>query len=262
MLRFLILFLTGSFLSSGVLADVAYLPAKAAWASEIRSLRDAPHLLIYGEISAADADAMRSLIAQLQKAKPAQATPIVFLNSPGGDVLAAMRMGAMLREARAMVTVDNQDSCSSACIFVFAGGVERNAFPGSRLGLHRPAFDPALFANLSALEAEKRYNELIARSRDYFRSFGVDEKLFSDMLRVPSQKVGWVDTDYARVVNLHGTDPAHEEWTRARMLQRHGPEYVRQSDLRLNCPNSGTNPRTCAERFPVPGVIGDGIIGR
>jgi len=214
-------------------------------------IREFPHILISGQISAADLKNVQALMPQLQAAEPSIGN-LVFLNSPGGNVIAAMKIGSFLRAMKAHTAVDSGDGCSSACIFVLAGGVERSAFTGSRLGLHRPSFDSALFAKLTSQDADMLYTDLTIRCREYFRDMGIDDKLFSDMLRVPSQKILVVDTDYAENVRLHGTDPAYEEWTRARDIQKHGPAYVKQWDLRLECLNSGNNYQLCNERFPFP----------
>ena len=59
---------------------------------------------------------------------------IVLLDSPGGDGVAAMQIGRLLRKANAHVFVTGQ--CASACIFVLASGVVRVA-PSYSVGIHR-----------------------------------------------------------------------------------------------------------------------------
>ena len=73
---------------------------------------------------------------------------VVVLNSPGGRVVASMRLGAALRKLRAAVIVarfgkdDDLDSpsagqCMSACVYALMGGARRVVPPESRLGIHR-----------------------------------------------------------------------------------------------------------------------------
>ena len=79
--------------------------------------------------------------------------PIV-INSPGGDVDAAMQIGKAIREAGLSVAVGRtvavegkpgrtvvQDGtiCSSACTLILAGGVRRYAPQQARLGVHQMA---------------------------------------------------------------------------------------------------------------------------
>lgn len=59
---------------------------------------------------------------------------IVLLDSAGGDGVAAMEMGRLLRKANAHTFVTGQ--CASACILVLASGVVRAA-PAYSIGIHR-----------------------------------------------------------------------------------------------------------------------------
>jgi hypothetical protein len=73
---------------------------------------------------------------------------VVVLNSPGGRVVASMRLGAALRKLRAAVIVarfgkeGDRDfaiagQCMSACVYAMMGGVKRVVPPESRIGIHR-----------------------------------------------------------------------------------------------------------------------------
>ena len=73
---------------------------------------------------------------------------VVVLNSPGGRVLASMRLGAALRKLKAAVIVarfgkeGNLDfpiagQCMSACVYAMMGGARRVVPPESRVGIHR-----------------------------------------------------------------------------------------------------------------------------
>jgi hypothetical protein len=74
---------------------------------------------------------------------------VVVLNSPGGRVVASMRLGSALRKLRAAVIVarfggDNDEvdaptagQCMSACVYALMGGARRVVPPASRLGIHR-----------------------------------------------------------------------------------------------------------------------------
>jgi hypothetical protein len=73
---------------------------------------------------------------------------VVLLNSPGGRVVASMRLGAALRKLQAAVIVarlgptddlsaTTAGQCMSACVYAMMGGVRRIVPPASRLGIHR-----------------------------------------------------------------------------------------------------------------------------
>ncbi len=73
---------------------------------------------------------------------------VVFLNSPGGRVVASMRLGSALRKLGAAVIVARfanggdpksplAGQCMSACVYALMGGVKRVVPPQSRIGIHR-----------------------------------------------------------------------------------------------------------------------------
>ncbi|MDP3620610.1 MAG: hypothetical protein Q8R65_01655 [Polynucleobacter sp.] len=97
---------------------------------------DAPHSLVIGikgQISKNTVKKLSQSILQ-EREDPIPAGLIVLLDSPGGDGMAAMQLGQLLRQANAHVVVTGE--CSSACIFVLAGGVVRVA-PSYSVGIHR-----------------------------------------------------------------------------------------------------------------------------
>jgi hypothetical protein len=98
-------------------------------------------LAIKGEIGAAAASWFRD---RLDEAKLV-AGDIVLLSSPGGRLDQSLIMGDVIR-SRGLTTmvgaVDGEGRvrssyCASACVFVYAGGKMREAFPGSALGVHQ-----------------------------------------------------------------------------------------------------------------------------
>ncbi len=88
---------------------------------------------INGQISKNALEKLKQSIGQAS-GDPIPAGVIVLLDSPGGDGVAAMQMGRLLRKANAHVFVTGQ--CASACIFVLASGVVRVA-PSYSVGIHR-----------------------------------------------------------------------------------------------------------------------------
>ena len=110
--------------------------------SELRSVQDRAHLHIAGQITDLDAKAVEQLITVATKASgfvthAGAKRPVVFLDSAGGEVLAAIRIGRILRQHAAWVWVDKGAECSSACAFILAGGVERNIATGARVRLKK-----------------------------------------------------------------------------------------------------------------------------
>ena len=88
---------------------------------------------INGLISKNALEKVRQSIGQVS-GDPIPAGLIVLLDSAGGDGVAAMQIGRLLRKANAHVFVTGE--CASACIFVLASGVVRVA-PSYSVGIHR-----------------------------------------------------------------------------------------------------------------------------
>lgn len=68
---------------------------------------------------------------------------IIGFDSPGGDLSEAMAMGRWIRQTKAKTGVAPHSSCASACVYAFAGGVDK--YLAGELLIHRPflATNPA-----------------------------------------------------------------------------------------------------------------------
>jgi hypothetical protein len=73
---------------------------------------------------------------------------IILLNSPGGRVVASMRLGAVFRKLHVAVAVARYETlgarsgptagrCMSACVYALMGGAKRIVPPESQVGIHR-----------------------------------------------------------------------------------------------------------------------------
>lgn len=217
-------------------------------------LRDHVRLRIFGQIRPEDAKQALTLIRKAQEQSDkglASGQPMLWvsLDSRGGNILAAMEIGRLLRTASAHVIVDQDAECTSACIFLLASGVDRWVLDGARLGLHRPFFEQGLFARLSVQDAKKLYSELIERCRRYLDQMGMSDDLFRRMLRIPSQKVEYIDRNLAENIGLIGEDPAFAEWLRAKDVERLGEDQLKRRDRIVDCLNAGILYETCLKRF-------------
>ena len=191
-------------------AEVYFVPEKS---NVSRIITENAHILISGEITKEDVSKLNSLLAQqhvyLMASTPG-GTPIVLLDSRGGDIKAALEIGRILRSISAWTIVDDGKSCNSACVFLFSAGVKRDIFGNGRLGLHSP-----------------RSYQIINKCRNYMDEMGISNQVFSDMLQTSSQSVNFVDRFYAESHGLVGIAPLEEwgrtpleEWGRAK---RHSP---------------------------------------
>ncbi len=149
---------------------------------------------------------------------------VLIVDSPGGDGLAAIDIGRMVRAARAHVFVRGR--CASACVYVLAGGVVRGVARDGAIGIHTPRLttfvkgigvvgvDTGSNANAAAvLEAGNR------RSRAYLADMGIPETLFAEMLKTPPDQTRYLDRADLPPLGLAGFDPAY--------LATHAPQAAR-----------------------------------
>lgn len=119
-------------------------------------------------------------------------TATVYLNSPGGHLVEAMRVGREIR-ARGFDTVVGARSadsvsprpglCYSACPFALAGGVRRSLEPRSSLGVHRAA-------NRVPVADEAGFQGTVAgQARDYLAEMGVRTELAALMAEAPHDSI-------------------------------------------------------------------------
>jgi hypothetical protein len=173
------------------------------------------HLAISGEITQQDAATFDYLVKSL----PTTLSVIdVDLNSPGGNVLAAIKIGRIIR-SRWMWTAASDDpgaECASACVLVLAAGAVRIASDDSKVEIHRPYFQPSFFATLSPEAARQKYGQLADVVKAYLNEMGMSQALFSEMLKVPSDDGRILSSNEMQAFALTGWDPAYQEWTRAK----------------------------------------------
>jgi hypothetical protein len=137
-------------------------------------------LSIYGYISSADAETVRHFFANGDRG-PGQVE--VYLNSPGGEVKAAIQIGHALRNARAVVHVFPEAQCGSSCVFLLAGATYRTV--EGAVAIHRPT---VLDANLNPVaEADLEYGSLVRDIQDYFRFTSTPERLLEAMMAAPPE---------------------------------------------------------------------------
>ena len=104
----------------------------------------------------------------------------LIINSPGGSVHEARKLGRYLRANGLRAAVD--EACVSACIDVLAGGAERYALRGAKLGIHQSRVP----SRYSSHEGGQLY---VADSFRYLREMGVDADVAIAAASVPNDKL-------------------------------------------------------------------------
>jgi hypothetical protein len=136
---------------------------------------------------------------------------MMYIDSPGGDVEEAIKIGRFARSS--LLIVNPGDRCTSACALVVFASVVHSG--DGEIGIHRPFYDRAYFAGLSAEEARKEYGRLEQAVKSYMREMRVPTAVAEQMMTVPSDRV--VILPMQKYRQLAGRNPpAYDEWLKAR----------------------------------------------
>ena len=158
-----------------------------------------------GEIVDATPQAFMSFLAKSMDDN--RLRTVVFINSPGGKVVASMQLGQMFRKVGAMTVVARvvapppgsglnaafaSARCYSACVYALMGGKKRIAPPQSSIGIHRMfnvvgGRDPAGFSE----EPQKVYDAglLGGKLSAYAGMMGVSPDLVTTAERISSDNI-------------------------------------------------------------------------
>ncbi len=104
----------------------------------------------------------------------------IVLNSPGGSVRDALRIGRSIREAALNTVVEAGDVCFSACPYLLAAGVARSAGDDAQVGVHQHYFgeNTVLPAFLAVEDIQRGQGEVM----EYLGDMGVDVRLMRPAL--------------------------------------------------------------------------------
>lgn len=147
---------------------------------------------------------------------------IVFLDSSGGDGGAAMSIGKLLRQYNAHVFVTGQ--CSSACVFVLAGGVVRGAATNT-VGIHRGWItmsnaDAKILSDVDIsknAEARSYFNRYELAVETYLFEMGMSPDLFEAIYKFQRKDVYRLNSQEMRDFRLTGFENKYLE-KRVRLL--------------------------------------------
>ncbi|WP_417307432.1 ATP-dependent Clp protease proteolytic subunit [Devosia sp.] len=123
----------------------------------------------------------------------------VSLNSPGGVVDQALKIGALLRERGFTTEVAAGALCASSCPLVLAGGVERLASPEAAIGVHQiyaVAEAGQMPAGVRAAgDAMSETQKTTAAITRYLEESGVDPAIWLHALETPPNRLYYLSTE-------------------------------------------------------------------
>jgi hypothetical protein len=105
----------------------------------------------------------------------------VFLSSPGGDVNAGLQLASIIRQNQLSTYVTANTTCSSACFYLFAAGVNRWAENGAKVGVHSAAEN--------GLETDKATAATIHFLRELGTKLNVPDGILGKIAKTPPQDI-------------------------------------------------------------------------
>ena len=175
-------------------------------------------LLLSGEIGSGDLNKI------VEAVSPPNSFPKYFtLDSTGGDVMEAMKIGHFIRETASGTLVSK--TCASACVFILVAGVYKTALPSSAIGLHRPYFKPETYSSLSLNETEDGYAKVRNATTKYLTDMEVPTAYIEKMFSIASDDVYFLSE--AEKNRLLVSPSAYSEWVRAKC----GPPTAKELEL-------------------------------
>ena len=189
-----------------------------------------------GQISKNALEKVKQSIGQVS-GDPIPAGLIVLLDSPGGDGVAAMQIGRLLRKANAHIFVTGQ--CASACIFVLASGVVRVA-PSYSVGIHRGRVTMS-DANAKIIKevdvndnpaAKAALQHFESQAPIYFAEMGMSPELFPFMQAHQLKGVYRLSSAEISKTKLSGFEKAYLEQRVAFYQSQTGPYKMDEDELK------------------------------
>jgi hypothetical protein len=238
-------------------------------AAEIRvdpSSVGAAGTVLEGKIEAGDFDKFKSFI--LNGNNPVE----IYLASPGGDLAEAIKIGLLVRILKLSTVVPskaltNQNRylaatrrnlkdpnadymCTSACFFIFVGGIHRSSddFGPAILGIHRPSLSDVELRKLSLDQATAAEDRTRTTIEHFLKLMDVPAKYVEDMNSVPKGKIQWIrndefDTDFV------GFIPELRDSVKAKCGPRSGVEKKNSENLSDVSTQKDETQLNCEKRF-------------
>jgi hypothetical protein len=166
----------------------------------------------------------------------------VELFSPGGNVYEAMKIGMMVRHLMMETVVpfrfndekpfpymgheddkledESNNTCDSACFFIFAGGVVRS---GTWVRVHRPTLDPEIGTQIDYGTSSNVVAEVDNDIDKYLRRMQVPSKIQDAINSTPSYELLLLDEE---IMKSMGVSPNYEEW----LVSKCGADYLNHTE--------------------------------
>ena len=211
-------------------------------------------IAITGKITANTVPLVEKAISQFRATEGEKAILDIILDSPGGSVIAAMKIGQVIAPEEAWVYVSRNGQCASACVLIYAAGGLRNQ--DGPLGIHRPFDYEVSDLPLTYQEYLSRYDEITDLMTSYLAKYGVSPRLVQDMNVIRSDDIRYLSYVEAESYGLGASNIALMEFKKAQKLKACDADFIERRKAWIasqtqNCDNliAEADWRSCASNY-------------
>lgn len=147
---------------------------------------------------------------------------LVDLNSPGGDLAAAMKIGRLIHDKAILVRVKSGQTCASACVFILIAGLSRTVVYPAAIALHRPRSSSESFSSLPIGDAVGSYEAMAEVAKKYFAAMGGNPRAFDIIMTTPSDKAYVLTDREITDLGMRGESAAFQEVDLASQVKEFG----------------------------------------
>ena len=165
-----------------------------------------------GKIGQGDLNKLQQMTSRLETATQKGAfksrVSLVYLDSPGGSVMAAMELGRFIRSKQIATKVVEDDNCASSCVLAFVGGVKR--IPAGNVIVHS-FYSPDVLGTNDFAKAETMYTQVSETVAAYLKEMRISSQLLEEMMRVPHSSARQLTVEQMLQWGLIGIDPVYAQ---------------------------------------------------
>jgi len=202
-----------------LLSIACLIPSLNAWAVEFKYSSRFPdeeasgkwrnaanELTISGKIERGDTEKFYSFLRENRR-DALFGFSTIELDSPGGDVIEAMKLAQAIKEFYPDIYVSG--TCTSSCVLLWLAGGQHVMTKVQTIGIHRPYFEKEYFAKLPMHEAEVQYDKLSEQFKSYVLKQGLPQSIYEKLISTPSDKIYWLTVDDYILIGI--SPPAYNE---------------------------------------------------
>jgi hypothetical protein len=182
-------------------------------------------MFVEGEI---DKETLTSIDERIRKGR-FSSYGVAFLNSPGGDVVAALAIGRIFRRLHVSTYVLKGTECTSSCVFLLVGSVYRVV--DGRVGLHRPYYASPITDYSKAAGSVREMERTV---QEYFDEMDVPRTIYDRMRQIAPENVEYVDARNFKSLGIPEIDPSQDQLMRSLHAKKLGltmSEYTRRATV-------------------------------